>query len=180
MMYEKFEKELDSFKKMIKEGEPELEIDNEYSRLSEKYALGDKLTQRGYKNLKKISEKYWSGVRLDDQELTLAYVLCPKIILYEKVTYRMLDMVAEIESEVEKRWGSINPPIKLMAVCRKLIEPNPDYVDNSFILILSAWKEIPFSKAIESNEMALNLIDWGIGGRGTPNKRDLKRQFSYR
>ncbi|MCH8331723.1 MAG: hypothetical protein IH946_10180, partial [Bacteroidetes bacterium] len=100
---EEVQNEVKTSAKMIKDKLPQLEIDNEYSRLTELYALDQVLTKRGYKNLKKITDKYWSGMRLDDQELGIAYMLCPKIILYEKVKYRMLDMVNEIEEECKKR-----------------------------------------------------------------------------
>lgn len=143
---------------MIKNKKPQLEIDNEYSRLSEKHALEKKLTQKGYINLKRITEKFWSGIRLDNQELGIAYVLCPKLILYEKITYRMLDLVLELEKEVEKRWGTPVPPQSSMMATMKMVEPNPDYVKDSQLIIMSVWQNLPMSRVIEGNEMSKKMV----------------------
>lgn len=157
-MYEKFEKDLDDFRLMIKNKKPQLEIDNEYSRLTETYGLDTKLSEQGYKKVKKTLDKYWSGKRLDNQELGVAYILCPKIILYEKVKFRILDMIIELEQECEARWGTINPPINASKIIMQMCEPNPDYIEHSVELIISVWKDVSLKKAIEGMALAEKLV----------------------
>jgi len=156
-MTNNFDNDIENFRKMVNEKQPQLDIDNEYSRLTELYALDQVLTKRGYKNLKKITEKFWSGMRLDDQELSIAYILCPKIILYEKVKYRMLDMVNEIEEECKKRWGFLSPPRRTMYVINQMCEKNPDYVDGANTIILAIWQNMTIEQALKNEEFT-NMV----------------------
>jgi len=126
-----FKKELEQFKQMIKDNLPKIELDNELSRLKEKYGLGQRLNERGHKAMKKILDKYWTGTRLDDQELKFAYFLLPKIILYEKVSFRVLDMVSEIEGECKHRWGVEIPPLTNNQALQSMMESNPDFEKNA-------------------------------------------------
>lgn len=126
---ENFKKELQTYADMIvNDKESEMEIDNEQSRLKEKYGLDHKLNDYGYKTLKRTLNKYWEGKRLDDQELTVAYCLLPKIILYEQVQFRILDLVNELQDEVEKRWGEDTPPINNRKGLINMLEENPDFI----------------------------------------------------
>jgi len=154
-----YQNDLTKFKQMIDNKFPQLEIDNESSRLKEKYGLGTRLNQRGYKQLKKILDKFWTGKRLDDQELTLAYVLCPKIILYEEVKCRVLDMVAEIEQECKQRWGDVTPPLKPNRAIKTMTEKNPDCVSGAISVIDVIWKDITIEEAIEQERLMEQTID---------------------
>jgi len=155
-----FETDMENFRKMVKDKKTQLELDNEYSRLTELYALDQVLTQKGYKNLKKITEKFWSGMRLDDQELAIAYILCPKIILYEKVKYRMLDLVNQIEEECKKRWGYLSPPRKSMMVINNMCEKNPDYVDGSNTIILAIWQNMTINETLNNEAMTNAVVEY--------------------
>ena len=155
-----FDEDIDKFRKMIKDKIPQLEIDNEYSRLTELYSLDQVLTKRGYKNLKRITDKYWSGMRLDDQELGLAYLLCPKIILYEKVKYRMLDMVNEIEEECRKRWGFLSPPRRVITIVNQLCEKNPDFIDGSNTILLSIWQNMTINDTLKNEELTNAVVEY--------------------
>lgn len=140
---ESFNEYTDEFKddmmKLVKyillEKEP-YKIDNEKSKMKEKYCLSDRLNDYGYKTLKQIMKQYWEGKRLDDQQLTLAYILLPKIVLYEDVPYRIYDMVAELEQECEKRWGSPTPTVKPNKALFKMTESNPNFIDDMGIVYL--------------------------------------------
>ncbi len=146
----KFKQELIHFRDMVESGKyTEIELDNESSRLKEMYSLESKLSDVGYKNLKRILDKYWSGKRLDDQELTIAYILCPKIILYEKVVFRIYDMINEIEDECKQRWGFATPSVKFSRVIMNMCEPNPDYIagDDTPIVIEAIRKNTSYENA---------------------------------
>lgn len=147
---DKFKKDLENLNSMVNNKKPQREIDNEVSKMKERYGMDSKLNNRGYKNLKKILDKFWSGKRLDDQELTLAYILCPKIILYEDVKFRVLDMVNEIEDELMDRWGSKSSPINPSKVVKNMIEPNPEYVEMATALIDCVWQRITLKESLEN------------------------------
>lgn len=157
-MSEKFEEDLKNLNSMIKEKKPQLDIDNECAKMKERYGLDSVLNKRGYKNLKKILDKFWSGKRLDDQELTLAYILCPKIILYEDIQFRVFDMVNELEAECKERWGNLTTPMNPSRVVKNMVEANPDYTKLAIPIIDSVWKQIPFEEALKHYEYTLAVI----------------------
>ncbi len=131
-----FKKELQKYADMVCENkESKMVIDNEQSRLKEKYGLSHKLNDYGYRTLKRTLKKYWEGKRLDDQELTISYILLPKLILYEKIQFRMLDMVNELENENKKRWGDDMPPTKNMIVIKNMLEENPDFIEDGWAIL---------------------------------------------
>ncbi len=155
---DKFKIALENLNSMISSDKPQMDIDNEVSKMKERYGMDTKLNNRGYKNLKKILDKYWSGKRLDDQELTLAYVLCPKIILYEDVQFRVLDMVNEIENELMERWGSKSSPINPAKVVKNMIEPNPEYVELGLPIIDCVWRRITLKQSLEEYGITKYII----------------------
>ncbi len=146
---DKFKKALENLNSMIRNKEPQLEIDNEVAKMKERYGMDHILNNRGYKNLKKILDKFWSGKRLDDQELTLAYILCPKIILYEDVKFRVFDMINEIEDELMARWGSKNSPLNPSKIVKNMVETNPDHVELATPIIDCVWRRITLKQSLE-------------------------------
>jgi len=156
---EKFKKELRDLDSMMKENKPQLEIDNEVAKMKERYGLDSILNNRGYKNLKKILDKFWSGKRLDDQELSLAYILCPKIILYEDIQFRIFDMIHEIEEECRNRWGSTNSPINASVIVKNMVEPNPNYTKSAIPIIDTICKRVSLKVALENWEKTVAYIE---------------------
>lgn len=146
---DKFKKELRNLDSMMK-SKSQLDIDNEVAKMKERYGLDSILNNRGYKNLKKILDKFWSGKRLDDQELSLAYILCPKIILYEDIKFRIFDMITEIEEECKDRWGSTNSPINASKVVKNMVEPNPNYTKFAIPIIDTICKRVSLKVALEN------------------------------
>ena len=149
---------INNYAKMIDDKKPKVEIDNELCRLKEKYGLGTRLNRRGYKKLKRILDKYWSGKRLDNQELTVAYAMCPKIILYEKITFRMFDMIHELEEECIQRWGDISPPLKPNTELIQMTEPNPDYLEFAIPALDSITTNVPFEESWENYRLLMAYI----------------------
>ncbi len=148
-MVDVYKADIENLQKIVVEKKlSKIEIDNEYCRMLEKYGLESRLNSHGVKVLRKILDKFWTGKRLDDQELTIAFGLCPKIVLYDKIVFRVLDMVTEIESECTHRWGVPNPPMKSMLVIKQMVEYNPDYETTATPLINAIWTGQPLEEVV--------------------------------